>query len=119
MSDVHKTMPFEFNDDQKQRLLSPPPPGQPVSAPTVVIFYVYEEPIGRLFYTGFSLEPTYKFLEGMFKHGVRYSVRVAVRNIMTGVEELSPGQVTITGGESLTVKPALGFHWPPPAKKSP
>lgn len=120
MPDITKEMPFEFADEQKQRLLAPPPPG-PVPAPTVVVFYVYEEPSGRLHYTGFSLEPDYKFLEGMFKHGVRYTIRVAIKNIMTGVEELSPGQATLIGGESLDVRPIkvkLGFHWPPPPKKT-
>ena len=120
MADKHKSIPFDFSDEQRRRLLNPPPPG-PVRAPTVVIFYVYEELSGRLFYTGFSLEPTYKFLEWMFKHGVRYSVRVAVRNIMTDVEELSPGQVTFTGGENVEVASSevkLGFQWPPPEKKS-
>ena len=118
MLDVTKTIPFEFSDEQKQRLLALPPPG-PVPAPTVVIFYAYEEPSGKLHYTGFSLEPVYTFLEGMFKRGVHYSIRVAVRNIVTGVEEMSPGRVTLTGGESLQIAPALGFHWPPPAKKTP
>ena len=116
MTDVTKTMPFEFSDEQKQRLLTLPPPGL-VKAPTVVIFYVYEEPKHRLHYTGFSLEPSYTFLEGMFERGVHYSVRVAVRNIVTDVEELSRGEVTFTGGE--TFKIPLGFHWPPPPKKTP
>ena len=118
MADITKTMPFEFSDEQKQRLLTLPPPGL-VKAPTVVIFYVYEEPSHRLHYTGFSLEPNYKFLEGMFKRGVRYSVQVALRNIVTDVEEFSRGQVTFTGGETLKLEPALGFHWPPPQKKTP
>lgn len=117
MADVTKDTPLEFSKEQIDRLLTPPPPG-PIPAPTVVIFYVYEEPDGNLYYTGFSLTPEYTFLESMFKRNVRYTVRVAVKNIVTGVEELCPNELTLVGGESLKVAPELGFHWPIPTKKS-
>ena len=93
--DIDRSIPLAVSEDDKARLLAPPPPG-PVPAPLVFIFRVFETATERLKYTGFSLEPTYKFLNGMFKPLEHYTVRLAIRNIMTGVEVELPEPMEFT-----------------------
>ena len=83
-----------ITEDDKARLVAPPTVDHP-RAPLVWIFRVYEVPTGVLLYTGYSLDPTYKFLDRMFKPHEEYTVCLSIRNIMTEVEIEIPEQATI------------------------